>query len=183
MKKNVLVLTGSPRPHGNSDLMADAFIQGAREAGHEVTKFDCAHHRMAGCIACDVCWSRGSACAVQDDFQQLIPLLEAADVLVFAFPLYWSSMPSQMKAPIDRLYAYCAPNCRTPLKASESVLLVCGEAEDESYFRDAVHMYSDMADYFKWRQRGNILAPGVREKGEIEHTDALARARALGAAL
>lgn len=39
MSKNVLILSASPRKGGNSDLLCDAFAQGAKEAGHTVEKF------------------------------------------------------------------------------------------------------------------------------------------------
>ncbi len=43
MSKKILVLTGSSRKGGNSDLLADAFTKGAKEAGHPVTRFECGH--------------------------------------------------------------------------------------------------------------------------------------------
>ena len=46
MKKNVLVITGSPRAGGNSDLLADAFIEGAQSAGHTVTKWKAAEKNI-----------------------------------------------------------------------------------------------------------------------------------------
>lgn len=49
--KNILVLTGSPRSKGNSDLMADAFIKGAISNGHKVTKFEVAKKKIGGCRA------------------------------------------------------------------------------------------------------------------------------------
>ncbi len=38
MGKRILVLTGSPRKQGNTDRLADEFIWGAQEAGHETEK-------------------------------------------------------------------------------------------------------------------------------------------------
>lgn len=51
--KNILVLTGSPRKEGNSDLMADAFIKGAKAQGHKITKFEAARKTIDECRACD----------------------------------------------------------------------------------------------------------------------------------
>ncbi len=53
MNKRILILTGSPRRGGNSDLMADAFAKGASEAGNIVMRFDTAHKHIQGCRACD----------------------------------------------------------------------------------------------------------------------------------
>jgi hypothetical protein len=97
MVKKILVMTGSPRKGGNSDMLADAFIKGAESAGHEVTKFECAHKNIKPCIACDACYSQKGACVFNDDFNELAPLLEQSDVIVFAPPVYWFTFPAQMK--------------------------------------------------------------------------------------
>ena len=97
LMKNILVLTGSPRKGGNSDLMADAFIKGAIAKGHQVIKFETAKKVIGGCKACDKCWSLGTACVFRDDFAELEPLIEKADVIVLATPLYWFNMSAQIK--------------------------------------------------------------------------------------
>ncbi len=180
MKKNILVLTGSPRKGGNSDMMADAFIRGATAQGHTVTKFETAMKSISGCRACDTCWSTETACSFHDGFTELEPLLEQADVVVLATPLYWFSLPAQLKAAIDRLYAYGSKACRRPLKATETALLACGEGRARD-FDGAVETYKGIADYLRWQIRGIITVPAVSAKGDIVRTDALTRAEKLGA--
>lgn len=180
MAKNILVITGSPRKNGNSDLLADAFIQGAAESGHTVNKFEAARQTIHGCTACDTCWSKGTACTFKDGFSKLEPLLEAADVVVFASPLYWSSVPAQLKAVIDKLYAYVVSACKHPLDNKESVLMICGELAGEQIFSGVLEMYRGIAEYMKWTDRGIITVPEVFAKGDILKTDALERARNLG---
>lgn len=183
MVKNVLVITGSPRENGNSDLMAEALIQSARESGHSVRKFEAAHKMINGCTACDTCWSTGTACTFKDGFTEMEPLLEAADVIVIASPLYWSSVPAQLKAVIDKLYAYVVSDCQKPLANKESAFLVCGELAGEQIFNGVIDMYKGIADYMKWADRGIITVPEVFAKGDILKTDALDRARDLGRSL
>ena len=105
MSKNILILTGSPRPNGNSFILADAFAKGAEAAGHTVRRFDTAPAEIDGCRACNQCFKHGNACVFDDDFNILAPRLEEADVLVLATPLYWFSFPSQLKAALDKLYS------------------------------------------------------------------------------
>lgn len=178
--KNILVLTGSPRRNGNSDKMAEVFIKGALSIGHEVTKFEAAKKDIKGCKACKACWSKGKACTFQDDFDELAPLLEAADVIVFCTPLYWFSFPSQIKAAIDKMYAYIGKNCKYPLKIKESFLLVCGADEGMEVFDGIKATYREIAHYMKWEDKGVLIVQKVNEKGAIEATDALAKAEALG---
>ena len=55
MGKNVLILSGSPRLYGNSDLLCDEFLKGSKEAGHEVEKIFLRNMKVAGCIGCEHC--------------------------------------------------------------------------------------------------------------------------------
>ncbi|OGO77092.1 MAG: flavodoxin [Clostridiales bacterium GWB2_37_7] len=182
-KKNILLLTGSPRRNGNSDRMADAFIKGVLSAGHKVTKFETARKDISGCRACKTCWSKGKPCSFQDDFDELAPLLEAADVIVFCTPLYWFSFSTQIKAAIDKMYAYVGKSCKRSLNIKESLLLVCGADEDMEVFDGIRATYQGIAHYMKWEDKGVLAVPKVNEKGAIEATDALVKAEALGLAL
>ena len=183
MEKKVFVITGSPRRHGNSASMADAFIRGAQEKGYQVDRFDAAFRKLSGCTACDQCWSKGKACVVADDWQEFSEKLEAADVVVFAYPLYWSGMPAQLKAAIDRLYAYCSPKTIRPLKGKRTVLLLCGECEGQQIFREALAVHEGINGYLSWEKAGEVLVDSVFEQGALKKTDALERAYALGASL
>lgn len=180
MAKNILVLTGSPRKKGNSDRLADAFIRGAESAGHNTVKFEAGLKKIGGCKACKACWSKGEACIIKDDFSELEPLLEEADVIVFCTPLYWFAMSSQIKAAIDRMNSYLADNCPRPLHIKESVLLICGADTEPDIFSGAIETYRNMADYMKWRDRGIIAVPGVPKKGDIDGTEGLIEAEELG---
>lgn len=179
-KKNILVLTGSPRKNGNSDKMAEAFIKGATAAGHEVTKFETARKDILGCKACNTCWSKGTACSFEDDFQELTTLLEAADAIVFATPLYWFSFSAQIKAAIDKMYSYLGKDCKKPLKIKESALLVCGGDDEPEVFEGITISYKAIAKYMKWQDRGVVIVPGVSEKNDIEGTKFLEEIEKLG---
>lgn len=180
MNKTILVITGSPRKNGNSQSMADEFIRGAQEHGHTIERFDAAYKTIAGCVACDRCWSNGNACAVNDDWQEFSQKLERADIVVFAYPLYWSTMPAQLKAAIDRLYSYCSPNTIRPLTGKKTILLLCGECLGQEIFTDTLHVHEGINGYFEWENIGAICIDGVFEKGKIKETDGLERAYQLG---
>lgn len=177
-KKNILVLTGSPRKNGNSDLLADAFIKGAEEAGHTVQKFQAGKKKIQGCIACMKCYSKGGACIFNDDFNELAPLLENSETLVLSTPLYWFSFPAQIKAAFDKLYALLVGK-HTP-QIRESMMLVCAETSDMVDFEGIVRSFELINDYMKWENRGTLLVPHVNNTGDILKTDALAKAEALG---
>lgn len=50
-----MILAGSPRIGGNSDLLCDAFMRGALESGNIVEKINCASKKIASCSACYYC--------------------------------------------------------------------------------------------------------------------------------
>ena len=180
MRKNILVLTGSPRASGNSDLLADAFIKGATSAGHEVQKFETAFRNIKGCLACDRCWSTGTPCFVRDDFSELEPLLEKADILVLAFPLYWFSFPAQIKAPIDRLYSYVKPQAKVKLKIKKAAMLITAGDDDIKCLDGVKKSFELICDYIKWKNAGTLEAINTYEKDAVKKTDFLKKAEEFG---
>jgi multimeric flavodoxin WrbA len=178
MKKNILVLTGSPRRKGNSDMLADAFIEGAKEAGHQVTKIETARKKISGCIACNTCFSKGKACSIDNNFNEIAPSIEQADMLVLCTPLYWFSFSTQIKAAIDKLYSFMVGG--KPLKIKESLLLVCAETDNMEDFDGIKRSYELIVNYMKWQDKGQLLIPNINKVGDIFHTDALETAKELG---
>lgn len=100
----IVILKGSPRKSGNSNLLAEAFKAGAAEAGHEVYEFDYTRQRVGGCLGCGVCKMNGS-CVQKDDFGAIRDKLVEADMIVFATPIYYFGMSGQLKNVIDRFYS------------------------------------------------------------------------------
>ncbi len=178
MKKNILVLTGSPRARGNSDLLADAFIRGAAEAGHEVVKCDLARKNIRGCTACDRCFSSGKPCVFDDDFNEIAPLIQRADIIVFVTPLYWYTFPAQLKAAIDKLYSFEVG--KKKLDISGAILIACGGDPEEFYFDGIISSYRLILRHLHWEDMGRLIVPGVNNKGDVLSTDYLSRAEKMG---
>ena len=176
--KNILVITGSPRVDGNSDRLADAFIDGAVVGENNVVRFDAGRMNIGGCKACDTCFTKGSACSFTDGFNTIAPELEKSDVVVFVTPMYWFSFTAQIKAVIDKIYSFS--HTGRNISEKESVLIACGGTDDEKDFEGMVSTYKLIAKYLKWDVRGTLLVKGVNEKGEVKNTEFLKEAEALG---
>ena len=176
--KNVLVITGSPRKDGNSDLLAKAFIEGAKEAGNEVALFEAGKMKINGCVACDTCFTKGSACSFSDDFNQLAPKLENADIVVLCTPLYWFTFPAQLKAAIDKMYSFAF--AKKKLKIKEAILMVCAETDDPNDFEGIVTAYNLILNYQGWANREILTIPKVNKIGDIKNTNALETAKNSG---
>ena len=94
----ILVLNGSPRPKGSTKQMVDAFREGAESAGHKVDVIDVCRKKIAGCLACEYCHTKGNGVCVQkDDMQEVYSLLGEADMLVIASPIYYHGVSGQLK--------------------------------------------------------------------------------------
>jgi len=180
MGKNILVLTGSARRGGNSDLMANAFIKGAEAAGNKVTKYETAFKDLKGCIYCDTCYSLGDdkACTHDDVFNELAPYYQTADVIVFATPLFWYTFPAQIKAAIDKLYSLMVGN--KPSNIKESMLLVCGTGKDTFKYDGIIKSYELIVSDRKWIDCGHYVVPDVTYVGDVAGTGHLVNIEELG---
>lgn len=176
--KNVVIITGSARRGGNTELLAKAYAKGAKKAGHKVEIFEAAHKNIKGCRACNKCYTKDGACVFGDDFNQLAPLVEKADVLVFATALYWFNFSSHIKAAIDKIYSLYVG--KRDVNVSEAALLVCAETDEMKDFEGIVSTYDLITSYLSWDDRGKILVPSVNKVGDIEKTDALRKAEEAG---
>ena len=105
MNKKVLVIVSSPRKGGNSELLCDSFIKGARENGNEVEKLLLREKKIAPCIACEACLRNGGTCVQEDDMAGILDKLVYADVIVLSTPVYYYSVSAQLKVMIDRSLA------------------------------------------------------------------------------
>lgn len=177
MSKNIVVITGSPRKNGNSFAMTDSFIKAAAEKGHTVTRFDAAFLKIGGCHACETCFKTGKACSFDDDFNTIAPAILDADVIVFTMPVYWYSIPAQIKGVIDRIYSLVVGG--KDIAEKECALIACCEEDDLSVLDGVRIPMERTAALNKWKMVGEVLIPGVLNAGDITKTDGCRQAAAL----
>lgn len=173
----IVVITGSPRKNGNSFTMTDAFIHEAEQRGHSVRRFDAAFLKIGGCHACMTCYKTGKACSFDDDFNDIAPAILEADAVVFTMPVYWYSIPAQIKGAIDRLFSLVVGG--KEVAGKKWGLIACCE-EDDTTVLDGVRIPMERtAALLQWEMVGEVLIPGVLNVGDIDHTDGCKQAAAL----
>ena len=177
-KMKILVLTGSPRKNGNSNTLADNFIKGATEAGHQVVRFDSAFKEVHPCIGCNSCGMNGP-CVFKDDFEFVRQHIVDVDMIVFATPMYYFGFSAQLKAVIDRFYSVNGQIHR-PKKSALLMTYADNSAEKESIL---VNHYNFLVKYLGWENVGQVIAPGVWPAGAVNHTDYPRKAYELGKSL
>lgn len=187
--KNILVVVGGGRPKGNTMQLADAFITGAKEAGHSTEKVSLWKTEVKGCLGCNAC-RYGKPCIQKDDFNALVPKIKAADLIVFASPLYFWTISSELKALIERFYCIAEADPNPPRGRYErypvkDCALLMTSADDlfwtfqqaEAYYRFAV------VNYIGFHDKGVLLAGGcgaTNGKPRIDQTGHLQEAYEFG---
>lgn len=187
--KNILVILGGGRPNGNTAQLAEAFARGAREAGHRVETVSLLKTEVRGCLGCNAC-RRGKPCVQRDGFGELVPKIEAADLLVFASPLYFWTFSAELKALIERFYCLARPEKDPPRGRYEKYpdkdcALLMTAADDLFWtFQQAVSYYKfALVEYIGFHDRGMLLAGGCGDTNggpRIRETSHLDEAYAFG---
>lgn len=102
----VVGLEGSPRARGNSNFLLGAFLEAASEAGAAVRTVRAADLSLTACRGCLRCNAAGRCQAPDDDWRALKAEILAADVLVFASPVYFRQFPAPLKLVLDRFRCF-----------------------------------------------------------------------------
>lgn len=160
MAKRIVLFQASPRKNGNTERLANAFIEGAKESGNTVTKFDVGRMKISGCSDCKYCFSHLGECARKDDMNEIYDALYKADMVVFASPVYWHGMTAQLKAAIDRMNVGTAKPM--PIK-SAALLVVYGDTDTEAVEPTISH-YKAITKYMGWKDSGIITQSNVMDK-------------------
>lgn len=169
----VLVIHGSPRPKGNSDLLCDALMRGAAEAGNQVEKISLREKNIQPCQACYACFRTGS-CVQKDDMAEILSKVEAADILVLASPTYFLTMSGQMKVFIDRLL----PKWQG-LGGKEAYVIITGHDGAQGLKRNADDLAMILENLGNHVQQ-IIWGEHVWQKGEVLGTQAMEEAYLAG---
>ena len=172
----IILLEGSPNQNGSSNLLADCFRQGAEEAGHSVEIIDTAHANIHPCTGCIHCGYEGP-CVQKDDVEAIRGKILAADMLVFATPLYYYGMSAQLKTMIDR---FCAFNSSIQRGHMKSALLTAAWNSDDWTFEALEAHYKTLVRYLNLTDMGMVLGYGCGTPSMTQHSQYPQQAYSLG---
>lgn len=178
MSKKILVLSGSPRKKGNTDLLCDEFIRGANENNCTSEKIYVIDKNIKGCIGCGACQINGGSCSQKDDMQEIYEKIIANDIIVFSSPVYFYSWTSQIKAVIDRTFAI-----EKILKNKTFYLISAGAAPEEKYMKNLIDSFNLYISCFRnegIKNGGYVIGYSTSNKGDVIETDAMKKAYELG---
>ena len=176
MSKKIYIVSSTPRKNGNSQILADEFARGAKEAGHTVISINIRELNLQFCIGCLYCQSHNE-CVLNDSMNSLYIDVQSADVLVFATPIYYYEMSGQLKTFLDRL------NPLYPRENSFKEVYLLATAADgaESAMDGAVKGIQGWIDCFDGvRLAGVIRGTNADDAGSIKNTSAPEKAYLMG---
>lgn len=133
--------------------------------------------KIGGCHACETCFKTGKACSFDDDFNIIAPEILNADTIVLTMPVYWYSIPSQIKGVIDRIYSLVVGG--KDIAGKECALIACCEEADQTVLDGVRIPIERITALNKWKMIGEVLVPGVLNVGVIDKTDGCKMAAAL----
>lgn len=174
--KRVIVISTSLRTGSNSDMLANRFVEGALQAGHEVEKISLAGKNIQFCRGCLACQKLGK-CVIKDDVDAIMQKVLHADVIVWATPIYYFEMSGQMKVLIDRMNAMYTLD----YQFREVYLLTTAAEEEPEVPRRAEGGLTGWIDCFpKSRLAGTLFCGGVAGPRSINGNPKLEEAYEMG---
>lgn len=167
MTKKVLILSGSPRKGGNTDILCDEFLKGAVEAGNDAEKIFVSEKNIGYCKGCYYCSEHSGECFQKDDMKEILDKIEAADILVLASPVYFYSICAQLKTVIDRCVAKW-----TEINNKEFYYIASSGDEAKDAGDCTFECFRGLAKCFSSSvEKGVIFAPGMYPSGAVKNTE------------
>lgn len=169
MSKKVLVISSSLRQHSNSGLLAREAAKGAEAAGHDVEFLTLADKDIRFCTGCLVCQNT-QKCVIHDDAAAIADKIGAADVLIFATPIYYYELCGQLKTLLDR----CNPLYTADYRFRD-VYLITASAEDTDDVADtaANGLKGWISCFPKASFKGLVSGGGLSNPSDAEHHSAI----------
>lgn len=176
MKKNIVILSGTPRKGGNSDVLCDQFMKGALEEGHSVEKISIANKEIHYCTGCGTCFNMGKPCPQKDDMSEIMEKMIQADVIVMATPVYFYTMNAQMKTLIDRT---CSRY--TEISNKEFYFIVAAADNDVRTMKRTIESFRGFTYCLEGAVEKEIIyGVGAWQIGEIQNTATFQEAYRMG---
>ena len=157
----ILVLNGSPHPKGNTAAMVSAFAAGAMAAGHQLDVVNVCQKSIHGCLGCEYCHTKGNGqCVQNDDMQEVYPLLDAAEMIVVASPIYYHGFSGQLQCALNRIYALDKP------KNLKKAALILSSGSNHVYCGAFYEYQSSFLNYLHLEDMGIFTAYGKENKSD-----------------
>ena len=178
----IVAVLGSPRPEGNSAVLAQRLLESAEGQGAEVQTFFVNKMDFKGCQGCESCKTTSDRCILEDELTEVLEAIKKADTLVLASPVYFGDISGRLKCFFDRTYSFLNPDFSSRLPSGKKAVLILVQGElDDCEFSDIFPRYERWLKMYGFSPIYRLRAIGVRASGDINReTSVLEQAAALG---
>jgi multimeric flavodoxin WrbA len=184
---NILAIYGSPRRQGNTSLLLQQAVQGAKEAGAYVDEVILRDLKMSPCLEIYGCKKTGR-CVIQDDFQKLYDQILSCDGIMLASPIFFYTVSAHTKILMDRCQSFWVKKYWLGRKTNEKreperkgLFISVGATKGKKLFDGvllSVRYFFDAMDTKLWHA---LLYRGLDFEGDIlKHTQYLEEAHQVG---
>jgi len=181
--KTVVGLSGSPRKGANTDVVVEEILAGAKAVGARTQFIRLADLDISGCVACYACEKTGK-CGRKDDMALVYRALERADAWVLGTPVYWFTMSAQMKAPVDRFFAWATNPKGSPVKGKRAaVVTLSGDSDVKEMAKSIFDPFAKGFKFLGVRFAARMALQGVEKEKAKKRWTNFKPARRLGARL
>ena len=147
----VLLINGSPRKNGNTAYATKTVMQGIEaNSSNTIEVINVVDFTVSGCVACDGCKHNGGNCVIKDDTKNVVDKALDADVIIFATPVYWWGMTSQLKAVIDKFYSAQAK--LTTQNKKIGVITIGADSVDGKQYSLISDQFSCICSFLNWEK-------------------------------
>ncbi|OGF46165.1 MAG: hypothetical protein A2231_03225 [Candidatus Firestonebacteria bacterium RIFOXYA2_FULL_40_8] len=183
----ILGINGSPRKLGNTDILLEHALLGAKSAGAETNRINLGELKYAPCLSCDK-QRKDGVCIVKDDMDKVYADIDKADGIIVASPVYFGSVSAQLKMMIDRFQCYWSAKyihkTINPGKAKYGAFICAEASNNESFFENSRSVVKNLFVTLDIKYKEELLCRGLENKGEVSNNkEYLLQAEKLGAEL
>lgn len=181
----VVGFVGSPRKKGNTAILVDEVLRGAREAGAETKAYHLNEMDIRGCQGCRACKKQEGICVQKDDMAQIYGEINDADAIVVGTPVYFGQMTGQTKLFADRLYAFLNNDFTHRLGRGKKTVMIYTQGQPKSdMFKQSFDLNNTMMSLVGLKVQETIVASGnIRNDDVLRNQEVMEKAYKTGDSL
>jgi multimeric flavodoxin WrbA len=183
----IVAFNGSPRPGGNTEVLLNETLKPLREAGHDIVLFNLNSIVIKPCQDCGGCLKTGVCIHKDDAMCGIYDAIRAAERIILASPIFFSSVSAQTKAMIDRCQSFWCEKylmkktIPTGPKGRKGLLLLVGGMKKEGSQVCAEETAKAFFRTVSVPEHKTLFYLGIDAKGDIlKHPTALREAYEAG---
>ena len=167
MNSSVLLINGSIRSGGNTDILVEKIIEGVKSINVDVASIELKNKTILNCTGCYGCLNE-SKCPLEDDMTDIYTKINKAELVIFASPLYWGGVTGLMKTFIDRLFFYYHPQNKKFISGKKVITITTMNQKNTKHeAENLIHFYTRLFTSLEIKLIDNFLFGDIMEKGAI----------------